>query len=747
MGRLPAFSSAVLRRYRRLHAAERRMHRSCGSAFGATAWMADTHLYRARVPTPSRDGNRGTGRREGKVQSGREGLYGRQSSDVAGFPRALPDEESTAGSGWAGDGMGLCVVGCAPRGAAALAGIDGLCTPRAVGPAAQAFRRQAEGEGTDVAPECSARQQQQRTLSGAGREESNFSKIDTMGEGKQQSVRQALLVGDTTLDPLGRLLERDEQAPRLKTKAAPYGQIFQILLDPTHPSWTPQPDILVVWTTPQLTLPSFARLLRFEYESAQEEFDDALHEAEQFADAVLRAAGRVGTVIVPTWVLPDYERWIQSLAWRHNTGAANLLARANLVLAEKFSAASNIFLLDAAYWHAAVTQPAYDPRMFAVAKILYSQPLYAKAAAEMKAVLRGAAGLAKKVVVCDLDNTLWGGVVGDDGAQNLKLGAPDPLGECFVAFQETIKALRSRGIVLAIASKNDETLALQTIEEHPAMVLRKADFAAWRINWNDKAKNLVELAEELNLGLDSFVFLDDSPQERDQVKQLLPQVFVPDLPQSPSNYAPFLTALACFETPSLGKEDFERTAMYQAERGRKEAMESMDLSGDVESWLKSLEIEVRAAPLRKESLPRAAQLLNKTNQFNLALRRLDEKSFWDWAQEPANSTYTFHVSDRFGDFGLAALASVEVKGTEARIVDFVMSCRVMGKKVEEALLGYTLGRAQAAGAERCVALPADGPRNQPAKGFFAAKKASAEDEALDPARVAIPSQISVKEES
>lgn len=560
---------------------------------------------------------------------------------------------------------------------------------------------------------------------------------------KESRIRQALLVGDTTLDPLGRLLERNPDSPQLKTTAAPYGQIYQILLDPSHSAWAEQPEIVIVWTAAHLTLPSVERLLSFDYESTAEVNEAVLGEAEQFADAVVRAASRVGTVIVPTWSLPAHERWIQTLTWRNGTGPANLLARANLLLAEKCAAQPNVVLLDTAYWQAAVSQPAYDPRMFAVAKILYTQPFYEKAATEIKAVLRGIAGQSKKVVICDLDNTLWGGVVGDDGPQNLKLGAPDPLGECFQAFQEKLKALRSRGIVLAISSKNDEELALRTIEEHPAMILRKSDFVGWRINWNDKAANILELAEELNLGLDSFVFLDDSPQERDQVRQILPQVLVPDLPASPAAYAPFLTSLNCFETPSLGKEDFERTQMYQAERGRKE---TLDMTGDLDSWLKSLNIEVRAAPLKQESLPRAAQLLNKTNQFNLSLRRLDEKTFWEWSQEPTNEAYTFHVSDRFGDFGLVAVASFAVIGSEAKIVDFVMSCRVMGKKVEEALLGYTVNRAQSAGAARCIAPPVDGPRNQPAKTFFAAKFADVEQASIDPERVAIPPQISLKEE-
>jgi FkbH-like protein len=562
-------------------------------------------------------------------------------------------------------------------------------------------------------------------------------------KGNAKGVRRVLLVGDTTLDPLGRMLDRESNSLPLRATAAPYGQIFQILLDASHPVWSHHPDVLVVWTTPQLTLPAFARLLRFEFQSPAEEYDAILNEAAQFADAILSAARRVGLILVPTWVLPPHERWIQTQTWRHGAGLANVLAKANLRLAEKFAAQPNIVQLDSAYWHSSLEKPAYDPRMFAFAKILYSPQLFERASAEIRSVLIGMSGRGKKVVVCDLDNTLWGGVIGDDGPQNINLGSPDPVGECFQAFQMVLKGLRSRGILLAISSKNDEQVALSAIESHPAMVLRKSDFVAWRINWNDKAANLLELADELNLGLDSFVFLDDSPQERDQVRQLLPQVLTPDLPASPASLAPFLSSLDCFETPSLGQEDFERTEMYHAERSRKE---TLDVSGSVESWLESLKIEVRAARLRPDSVPRAAQLLNKTNQFNLSLRRLDEKGFWEWSQLDANSAYTFHVSDRFGDFGLAGLSTLSIQGTEARIVDFVMSCRVMGKKVEEALLGYTVAQALAAGADRIAASVVDGPRNGPARDFFAAKNFALDKPFINADRIAMPPQIRVTEE-
>jgi FkbH-like protein len=557
---------------------------------------------------------------------------------------------------------------------------------------------------------------------------------------EEANTRRMLLVGDTTLDPFARLLERNSESPKLRCATAPYGQVYQILFDSNHSAWADQPDYLLVWTAPQLTLPSVGKLMRFEGTA----HEDALREAEQFADVILQAASRVSLTLVPAWVLPSHERWIQTLTWRQGVGLANLLARANLLLAEKFAAHSNIVLLDAAYWQSGLGKSAYDPRMYAVAKILYSQPLFDKAAIEIKSVLRGSLGLTRKVVVCDLDNTLWGGVVGDDGAHAIKLGAPDPIGECFLTFQQALKGLRSRGILLAICSKNDEKFAMSVIDDHPAMALHKSDFVAWRINWRDKAENLIALAEELNLGLDSFVFLDDSPQEREQVRQILPQVFTPDLPKSPADLAPFVSSLTCFETTSLGREDLERTDMYQAERGRKEAVE---LSDGVENWLRSLEIQVRVAPLKRETLPRATQLLNKTNQFNLSLRRMDEKSFWDWASEPGNAVYVFHVSDRFGDFGLTGMAGLSHVGPEAQIVDFVMSCRVMGKKVEEALLAYILAQARAGGAARITAPPVDGPRNAPAKEFFASKYSNGDGAAIDPARVETPSIIRLTEES
>jgi FkbH-like protein len=547
--------------------------------------------------------------------------------------------------------------------------------------------------------------------------------------------RRMLLVGDTTLDPLAAALTHAPGEPTLEAVAAPYGQVYQILMDPSHPAWRPEADYLAVWTSPQLTLPSLNAALRFQGADPEA----VVAEAKEFAAAVAAAAQRVRLTIVPSWILPAHERWIQSMTWRQD-GIANLLARANLALADAWAGQRNILMLDAAHWQASLSKPSHDPRMYAVAKVMYAPAMFGKAAAEFKAALRGALGRSRKVIVCDLDNTLWGGILGEDGAAGIRLQAPDPVGECFAAAQQALKALRNRGVLLAICSKNDEDHALSLIDDHPGMGLRRGDFAAWRINWDQKADNLRSLAAELNLGLDSFVFLDDSPEERDQVRALLPDVLVPDFPASPAAIAPLITALDCFETTTVSAEDAQRTAAYRAERDRRAAASP---GADVNGWLASLGLRLRASLLDAASLPRAAQLLNKTNQFNLTLRRMEEGAFAAWASRPGNSVYVFHIADRFGDFGLAALASLSAWDGEVRITDFVMSCRVMGKRVEEAILAYIVERARELGSGPVVAPATEGPRNEPARRFFAGKYNGA-GPALGLARISRPEFITVE---
>jgi FkbH-like protein len=252
------------------------------------------------------------------------------------------------------------------------------------------------------------------------------------------------------------------------------------------------------------------------------------------------------------------------------------------------------------------------------------------------------------------------------------------------------------------------------LQEHPEMVLRPSDFAGWRINWNDKAQNIADLVAELNLGLDAVVFIDDNPVERARVRDALPDVLVPEWPADQRLYPAALLALDCFGASSVTQEDRERVASYSVERQRR----ALKLAGSVDDWLRSLDVEVAAEPISDLNRARALQLLNKTNQMNLATRRFSEPELVAWIDATGSALWTFRVRDKFGDSGLTGLASLSLRGTDAEIVDFVLSCRVMGRQVEETMIHVLAAFARDAGAERLVAQYRPTAKNMPCLEFF-----------------------------
>ena len=299
-----------------------------------------------------------------------------------------------------------------------------------------------------------------------------------------------------------------------------------------------------------------------------------------------------------------------------------------------------------------------------------------------------------KVLVLDLDNTCWGGVIGEDGMAGIKLGGEYP-GAAFVALQRVALDLYARGVVLAVCSKNNQADAMEVIETHPEMLLRPGHFGALRINWTDKAENLRDIAAELNLGLDSLVFVDDNPVERERVRQALPQVRVLDMPADPMDYAAALRACPWFEQLSLSDEDRERGRYYTEERARRQIL---DEAGGLDGFLRSLEIEATMAPVDALSLARAAQLTQKTNQFNLTTRRYREEDVAAMMASDAWIVRTLKASDRLGDSGIVCVGLVELDGTTARIDTLLMSCRVIGRGMETAFLADLIAAARGAGA-------------------------------------------------
>jgi FkbH-like protein len=264
-------------------------------------------------------------------------------------------------------------------------------------------------------------------------------------------------------------------------------------------------------------------------------------------------------------------------------------------------------------------------------------------------------------------------VAGDDGAENLELG------EEFLEFQHYAKALKERGVLLAVCSKNDERVAREVFLKRPEMVLKIDDFSAFIADWGDKAANLRAIAESLHIGLDALAFADDSPMERELVRRLCPEVAVVDLPEEPAEYARALDRMRLFETVSVSKEDSERAAHFQAEAARESLQRG---SADLGAFLKDLEMEARACPFSEPDLERIVQLVNKTNQFNLTTKRTTEPETRALMSDPEAVTLALRLKDRFGDYGLVSVLVGRVLGESLEIETWLMSCRVLGRGLE-----------------------------------------------------------------
>jgi FkbH-like protein len=519
------------------------------------------------------------------------------------------------------------------------------------------------------------------------------------------------LLSDFNAQNLAVLLQREAQPLRLVCRQAPYGQTVSILLDTKSEFWTLPYDALIIWTLPGHAVPSFNRAASFEEFSV----DELIAEVDVFSAQIQGISASIPTIFIPSWVAPGVDRGVGPLDLTNNVGVANALMRMNLSLADNFERDRRAILLDTQRWLSAAGATAYNPKLWYMSKTPFHKTVFEEASKDILAALSGVRGRNKKVVVLDLDDTLWGGIVGDVGWEKLRLGGHDPIGEAFVDFQKKLKRLVNRGILLAIVSKNEETVALEAIRCHPEMVLKPEDFAGWKINWQDKAANIVDLLDSLNLGLDSVVFLDDNPFERARVREALPQVLVPELPSDPMHYASFLCDLRCFDNPTISKEDRVRTSMYVADRSRVGLKAEV---GSIEKWLEMLDLGVVIEPLTDANLERAAQLFNKTNQMNLSTRRLTATELSAWAKAEGHRLWTFRVSDKFGDYGLCGIASFVQEDSKGRFLDFVLSCRVMGRGVEESMLCTVIHHAKSLGCQELYAEFIPTAKNVPCERWF-----------------------------
>lgn len=342
---------------------------------------------------------------------------------------------------------------------------------------------------------------------------------------------------------------------------------------------------------------------------------------------------------------------------------------------------------------------AHDARLYAMAKVAFALDFLPSVAKAVVDIIKAISGSVKKCLILDLDNTVWGGVIGDDGMENIQIGELG-MGHGFDGLQRWAKELKHRGIILAVCSKNEEENAKKPFREHPDMTLRLEDIAVFVANWNNKADNIKHIQATLNIGFDSMVFLDDSPFERNLVREHLPTVTVPELPEDPTLYVSYLRALNLFETASFSEEDLQRTRQYQVEAVRSDFQKSFT---SIDDYLKSLDMVSEVKAFDNFSLPRVAQLTQRSNQFNLRTVRYTEADIDRLRKSDDCITMSFQLEDKFGDHGLVGLVILKkLDGVEAFIDTWIMSCRVLKRGMEEFIVNEMARQAQDWGVQRLI---------------------------------------------
>jgi len=470
-----------------------------------------------------------------------------------------------------------------------------------------------------------------------------------------------------------------------------YGAYQQEVLDPASGLYAFQPDIVIIglhWR--DLHLPPVTE----EPESAVR---SRVAEVTGLWEA-LNATARVH-IIQYGFDLPAEEPW-GYLAAALPGGRERVIHAVNQSLRQQ-AEAKNVSIIDTQRIAMEVGLARWsDPLMWSKARQHPGPEALPALAEALIAQVRAVCGLSRKVLACDLDNTLWGGVIGEDGLAGIRIGPGTPEGEAHAALQMYLKELAARGILLAVCSKNNPADAELPFREHSGMVLRLDDFAVFIANWSDKATNLRSLSSELSLGIDSFVFLDDNPIERDWIRAQLPQVAVPE--PGPSIYG-FLAALdrgRYFETLVLSKEDRTRSMQYRGEAQRRQLQSEAQ---SLDDFLAGLEMQAACQPVSSKNLERVTQLTNKTNQFNLTTRRYTQAQVEELAARTDCWTGVFQLEDKFGDYGLIGVIFCGPSTAAVWEIDtWLMSCRVLGRRMEQFMFDQLVRAAQAAGIHELI---------------------------------------------
>jgi FkbH-like protein len=522
----------------------------------------------------------------------------------------------------------------------------------------------------------------------------------------RRSIRIAL-TGSFTTTQLAQMIKL--AAARLGVLAtiyeSPYGQYEQELIDEKGPLYAFVPDFIILAVQERdLRLP--------QYTDVPDE--EIATEVDRWAKLwELVAKNSKARLVQYNFALPV--EWPMGHLGARLPGSRYMMTRAvNARIGER--AGNSVSLVDCDHLSALFGKQRWcDPRYWHVAKqgvALDALPLLSRHTA---AVIAADLGLTRKCLVLDLDNTLWGGVVGEEGLAGLKLG-DGPDGEAFVAFQEHILKLKDKGVILAVCSKNNEVDAKEPFEKHPEMRLKLKDFAMFVANWQSKPDNLREIAKALDLGLDSLVFVDDNPVERAVVRKLIPEVDVISLPADPAYYTKALSDYLMFEASTFTQEDAKRTDQY---RSRAQMIQLKASATSLDDFYHSLSMKAYIAPFDDFHLPRIAQLIGKTNQFNLTTRRHGMPQLQAFLKDDSCLHFHLRLRDRFADHGLVGLMIALRQGDTVEIDTWLMSCRVLGRTVEATMLQYLFEQALKVGCTSVRGIYIATAKNSMAKDVYA----------------------------
>jgi len=498
-----------------------------------------------------------------------------------------------------------------------------------------------------------------------------------------------------------------------------YDNIIMDAMEGDSALYRHSPEVIVIF----LKLEILSENLALNFTAlTQQQISEEIIRIKRFINSILTAIRKNSktVILVHNFEVEVYPS-LGILDYQHASKQVNTIRKLNLDLLEIAGEYTNIYVIDN---ELLMSEAGYinfiDNRYWHIVKAPYTQQANRMFVKEYMKFILALKGKNKKCLALDCDNTLWGGIIGEDGIDGIKLGDAWP-GSSYKEFQKSILNLYHRGILLALCSKNRKEDVEEVLESHPDMVLKKNHFVAMEINWSDKAANLRKIARDLNIGIDSIVFIDDNAYEVGLVKNMLPEAAAILLPSDPSSYSDILNSCGLFDSLVFSDEDRRRSEMYKTEAIRRSHKERFT---DPEDYYKYLGMEIMIGKPCEISISRAAQLIQRTNQFNLTVKRYQENEMKEMVKTGTTELYCLKLKDRLGDYGIVGVTLLQYKGSECIIDIFLMSCRVIGRGVEDVFLKFCINQAAN---KRCKTISGEyvpTEKNSIAKDFFLKHKFS-----------------------